>query len=553
MKSIEQKYNEWLQRACDEEVQNGLKKMASDEKTKAYAFFKDLEFGTAGLRGEIGAGTNCLNIYTIRKATQGIADCMKEKGQKTACVSCDSRINSDLFMRTTAEVFASNGIKTYVTKELMPTPFLSYITREMKADVGVMITASHNPAKYNGYKVYGADGCQLTDASALEMTGYIERVDAFDVCSENIDTYIKNGTIEYISDEVISKYLDTVFAHRTDYAEGLKVTYSAFNGTGYKLVPEILKRMKVEKLDLVLEQCYPDGNFTTCPYPNPEKREALALGIEQAKKNGSDILIATDPDADRVGTAVMHEGEMVLLTGNNIGVLLADYLLKRKKEKGELPKNPVIVKTIVTTELVKKVASEYGAEVRDVLTGFKYIGDVIAKLEKAGEKERYILGFEESYGYLTGTYVRDKDAVNASMLIAEMTAHYKKQGKTLVAVLNDIYARFGEYEHKLCSYEFPGVEGNDKMKKILADLRANMPTEIAGKKVTKCVDYLTQTESDLPKANVLSFFMEDGSQLIIRPSGTEPLVKTYLTSALDKERNAVRFEEMKEYLAKIFK
>ena len=553
MKSIEQKYNEWLDRVTDDEVRKGLEKLANDEKAKANAFYKDLEFGTAGLRGEIGAGTNALNVYTIRKVTQGIADCMKDKGWKTACVSCDSRINSDLFMFTTAEVFACNGIKTFITKELMPTPFLSYITREMKADIGVMITASHNPAKYNGYKVYGADGCQLTDASALEMTGYIEKVDGFAVCSEKIDTYLKNGVVEYISDEVINRYLDTVFEHRTAFAEGLKVTYSALNGTGYKLVPAILKRMKVASLDLVSEQCYPDGNFTTCPYPNPEKKDALMLGIEQAKKNGSDILIATDPDADRVGTAVMHNGEMQLLTGNHIGVLLSDYLLARKKEMGVLPEKPIIVKTIVTTELVKKVAGQYGAEVKDVLTGFKYIGDVIAKLEKAGEKDRYVLGFEERYGYLTGTYVRDKDAVNASMLIAEMTAYYKKKGVTLVDKLNEIYDKFGLYEHKLCSYEFPGVEGNDKMKQILASIRANMPSEIAGVKVIKSIDYLTQTEDDLPKANVLSFFMEDGSQMVIRPSGTEPLVKTYLTSALDKERNEVRFSQMLEYLAEIFK
>lgn len=553
MNRIEKKYNEWLERATDEDIRKRLVAMRDDEQAKSNAFFKELEFGTAGLRGELGAGTNCLNVYTIRKVTQGIADCMRIKGWSTACVSCDSRINSELFMKTTAEVFAANGIKTYITRELMPTPFLSYITREKKADIGVMITASHNPARYNGYKVYGSDGCQLTDAAALEMTEYIELVDAFSVKSEKLEACIENGTVEYIEQDVIAQYLDTVFNHRTALAEGLNVTYSALNGTGYRLVPEILRRMKVASLELVPEQCYPDGNFTTCSYPNPEKKEALALGIEAAKRNGSDILIATDPDADRVGTAVMHDGEPVLLTGNNIGVLLTDYLLRRRKENGTLPHAPIIVKTIVTTELVKKVAAEYGAEVVDVLTGFKYIGDVIARLEARGEADRYVLGFEESYGYLTGTYVRDKDAVNASMLIAEMTAYYKKQGKTLVDRLNEIYAKYGLYEHKLCSYAFPGAEGNDKMKQLLAGLRENMPTVLADAKVVKSVDYLTQTEADLPKSNVLSFFMEDGSQVVIRPSGTEPLVKIYMTAARDKEKNAQKFEKLQAELAEIFK
>ncbi len=554
MTEIDKRYNEWVQRVTDAELKAQLAEMATDEARKTNAFYKDLEFGTAGLRGELGAGTNCLNIYTIRKVTQGIAQCMKEKGQSVAAVSCDSRINSDLFARTVAEVFAANGIKTYLTRELMPTPYLSYVTRECKADIGVMITASHNPAKYNGYKVYGSDGCQLADEGALEMIGYINGVDAFEVKSDALDSYLASGLVEYVSDAVTEKYLDTVFALRSGTAEGLKVTFSALNGAGYKLVPEILKRMKVESLSLVAEQCYPDGSFATCAYPNPEKASALELGIKQAEQNDSDILIATDPDCDRVGIAVKTENGYELMTGNEVGVLLSRYLLQKKKESGVLPDRPVIVKTIVTTELLRKVAAEYDAEIYDVLTGFKYIGNVIAKLERAGEKERYVLGFEESYGYLSGTYVRDKDAVNASMLIAEMAAYYKKQGKTLIDCIKEIYSQYGLYTHKLATYDFPGAEGNAKMKSLLFQLRNDLPNEIGGVKVVKTVDYLTQTEADLPKSNVLSFFMEDGSQLIIRPSGTEPLIKMYLTACFKTaEENDAKFAVLRAWLDKTFK
>ncbi|MBQ8882043.1 MAG: phospho-sugar mutase, partial [Clostridia bacterium] len=440
MNDYKAKYNLWLEKVTDSEVKTQLQKMSGDESAIKESFYRYLGFGTAGLRGELGAGTNCLNIYTIRKATQGVAECMKVHGHKTASVSCDSRINSYLFARVTAEVFASNGIKTYLTRELMPTPFLSFITRETGSQIGVMITASHNPARYNGYKVYGSDGCQLTDAYANEMTEYIEKVDEFSVVTKTVEEYEKEGLIEYISDDFIESYLTTVQKQASGTAEGIKVTYTPLNGAGYKLVPEILRRMKVERIDEVKEQAMPDGNFPTCTYPNPEKAEALALGLENVKANGSDILIATDPDCDRVGIAVPVNGGYRLMTGNEVGVLLTDYLLKIKKENGTLPARPVIVKTIVTSELVRKVSEPYGAELFDVLTGFKYIGDVIAKLEAKGEESRYILGFEESYGYLSGTYVRDKDAVNASMLIAEMTAYYKKQGKSLVDRLNEIYA-----------------------------------------------------------------------------------------------------------------
>lgn len=550
--TVQEKYELWVKKATDKAICEQLQQMASDETAKTNAFYKDLEFGTAGLRGEIGAGSNCLNIYTIRKATQGVANYMKNYGMKTAAVSCDSRINSDLFTKTVAEVFSANGISVVLSKELMPTPFLSFMTRYYKADIGVMITASHNPAKYNGYKVYGADGCQLTDSASMEVTDYFSKVDGFDVETEDLQVYLNNGIAKYIDDKVIEDYLAQVQKQSTGDAKGISVTYTALNGTGYKLVPEILKRVGVTDLYFVEEQCYPDGRFLTCSYPNPEKAEALKLGIEKAKQVKSDILIGTDPDADRMGTAVLHNGEYRLISGNEMGVLLSDFLLKKKKEDGTLPKNPVLVKTIVTTNLINKIASEYDAQVENVLTGFKYIGDVIGKLEKKNEDYRYVLGFEESYGYLAGTYVRDKDAVVASMLVAEMTAYYKKQGKTLVDRINEIYAKYGLYSHKTISFEFAGAEGNATMKRLLKKVRENMPTAFAGNKVINPIDYLTQTQFDLPKANVLAFPMEDGSQVIIRPSGTEPLIKMYITACKTKEENEKQIAQIIEELNILF-
>ncbi len=508
------------------------------------AFYKELEFGTGGLRGEIGVGTNCLNVYTIAKVTQGIADRMKACHQKRAALSCDSRINSELFKEKVACVFAANGIHVTVTKTLMPTPFLSFLTRQTHADIGVMITASHNPAKYNGYKVYDKEGCQLTDEPAKEMAEYIARIDPFDVQTEPFETYLKSGLIEYASDGITEAFLNNVFGQSLGTAKGLKVAYTPLNGTGYRLVPEILKRAGVSRIDIVPEQALPDGNFPTCPYPNPEKPEALRLGIALAEKCGSDILIATDPDADRVGTAVRHHGKYRLMSGNEIGVLLTDYILTKRKENGTLPKDPVIATTIVSTSLAEKVAADYGVTFYKVLTGFKYIGGVIGKLEKKGEAERFVLGFEESYGYLTGSYVRDKDAVVASMLVAEMTAYHLSHGKTLVDRIEEIYARFGTYEHILKTYEYPGADGSVKMKGILERLRGNLPETLGGSKVVHTVDYLTQTECDLPKSNVLAFYAENGSSLIVRPSGTEPLIKLYVTAASSAEENKGVFEKI---------
>ena len=547
-----ERYELWCKKVRDGQLKEQLAAMRGDPEAIENAFYKELEFGTGGLRGELGAGTNCLNVLTIAKVTQGIAERMKKCGQKTVAVSCDSRLQSDVFKEKVACVMAANGIKAYVTRELMPTPFLSFLTREVHADIGVMITASHNPAKYNGYKVYGSDGCQLTDEPATEMIGYIKKVDPFTVQTESFDYYVQKGRIEYASDEITEKYLSCVYARSLDSAAGLKVAYSPLNGTGYKLVPEILRRAGVTQIDIVPEQSMPDGHFTTCSYPNPEKPEALRLGLALAREKDSDILIATDPDADRIGTAVKHNGEYRLMTGNEIGVLLTDYILSRRKALGTLPDRPVMVTTIVSTSLAERVASKYGVTFYNVLTGFKYIGGVIGALEKAGEEDRFVLGFEESYGYLSGSYVRDKDAVVASMLVAEMTAYHLRQGKTLVDRIEEIYAEFGTYEHKLKSYEYPGAEGSAKMQRLLSDLRAHLPEKLGDSKIVKTIDYLTQTEYDLPKANVLSFTAQNGSKLIVRPSGTEPLIKLYITAASDPKENEKIFAAVFAQIEKIF-
>lgn len=547
MSEDEDRFNEWLLRADDADVKRELEALKGDPVARRNAFYRDLGFGTAGLRGEMGAGTNCLNVYTIRRTTQGIADCMRVKGMTGAAISYDSRRMSERFAFVAAEVFAANGIRAVVTRELMPTPFLSYLVRATGADVGVMITASHNPAKYNGYKVYGADGCQLTDEAAAEMTDYIERVDPFDVRPASFNRYLEQGMISYAPDEITERYLADVYALGKGDAAGVRVAYTPLNGAGYKLVPAVLTRAGAEVIP-VPEQSKPDGDFPTCPYPNPEKKEALALGIAVAERERADLLIATDPDCDRVATVFRTDEGYVHLSGNELGVLLTDYLLAVGGKK-----RPVIVKTIVTTELIRKIAAPYGAEVRDVLTGFKYIGDVIAKLEAKGEQDRFLIGFEESCGYLTGTHVRDKDGVNASLIVAQMASYYKKQGKTPIDRLNEIYAEFGRYEHVQLSYAFPGAAGSENMKRLLASLREKAPVSIAGAKVVKAVDYLTQTEADLPKSDVMSYSMADGSQLIVRPSGTEPIVKVYFTACGDESSRAAKFASMRAVTDEWFK
>ncbi|MCH5350919.1 MAG: phospho-sugar mutase [Clostridiales bacterium] len=525
---IQKKYTEWLKKATELKAEIA----AMDDDAKVDAFYKDLEFGTAGLRGVIGAGTNRMNNYTVGRATQGLADYLLKKSKTpSVAISYDSRHYSEEFARYAAAVLAQNGIKSYISDKLKPTPYLSFMVRFFGCDAGIMITASHNPAKYNGYKVYGPDGCQVTDAAAAEILGYVNGVDYFDVKAADFDTAVKNKIVRFV--DVTREYLDKVYERSVGSARDVSIVYTPLNGTGCDIVPQMLNERGFKNVTIVPEQARPNGDFTTCPYPNPEKADALKLGIELAKKSGADILIGTDPDADRLGAAVKTADGYRLITGNEMGVLLIDYLFSHKKD---LPKKPVVVKTIVSTDLAKVVAESYGAEVRDVLTGFKYIGEVIKKLEQKGESERFILGFEESYGYLSGSYVRDKDAVLAAMLVAEMTADYKKQGKTLSDVLDGIYSKYGRYYHRTVSFTYEGAEGAQKMKDVLAGIRKNPPATIDGSKVVESIDYLTQDKWDLPKADVLSYKAEDGSKLIIRPSGTEPLIKVYITAAVGGEQ-----------------
>ncbi|MDE5562623.1 MAG: phospho-sugar mutase [Clostridiales bacterium] len=528
MDVIEAKYNEWLKRAVEYRAE--LEAMDADGKKEA--FYKDLEFGTAGLRGILGAGTNRLNIYTIGGATQGLADYLvSQKKDATVAISYDSRNCSEEFARYAAAVLAQNGIKAYITEALQPTPYLSYMVRHYGCDAGIMITASHNPAKFNGYKVYGPDGCQVTDAAAGAIFSYIQKVNIFDVKAANFDAAVNAGKIVFA--DVTREYLDDVYARSVSKNRDVSIVYTPLNGTGAYIVPQMFGERGFKNVQIVGEQAMPDGDFPTTPYPNPEKAEALKLAIELAKKTKADIVIGTDPDADRLGAAVRNgDGEYRLITGNEMGVLLIDYIFSHSKA---LPQHPVVVKTIVTTDLAARVAESYGAEVREVLTGFKYIGEVIKKLEQKGEGDRFVFGYEESCGYLSGTYVRDKDAVLASMLVAEMAAEYKAEGKTLGDVLDGIYAKYGRYYHRTVSFTYEGISGAQKMKEVLAGVRNNPPENIDGSPVVKAIDYMTQTEFDLPKSDVLSFKAEDGSKLIIRPSGTEPLIKVYITAATGGE------------------
>ncbi len=547
-------YNEWLKSATeDADLIAELESIKGNEDEIYDRFYKALTFGTAGLRGVIGAGTNRMNIYVVRQATQGLANYIIQKnGKGSVAISHDSRIKADLFMLEAARVLAGNGIKVYITSELQPTPVLSYLVRYFKCQAGIMVTASHNPAKYNGYKAYGEDGCQMTDVAAGIVYDEICKLDMFkDVKIADLDEAVKSGLIEYVSDDVYDSYLEKVMEQQVNpgvcEGAGLKVVYTPLNGTGNKLVRKVLKKIGVEEITVVPEQELPDGNFTTCPYPNPEIKEALQKGIELCEKVQPDLLLATDPDADRVGIAVKdYDGSYRLISGNEDGIMLTDYILSSRKANGTLPEKPVLVKTIVTTKLINKLCEKYGCELKNVLTGFKYIGEVILNLEKKGEEDRYVFGFEESYGYLAGTYVRDKDAVVASMLVCEMAAFYKKHGKSLAQVIDSLYEEYGYYLNHTSAFEFDGAAGMEKMNNIMAEIRENIPTEIDGKKVVKVSDYLLKyeldtvtgekTAIDLPTSNVISFGLEGDNGVIIRPSGTEPKIKAYIT-AVGKDFN----------------
>ena len=496
-----------------------------------------LKFGTAGLRGVLGAGTNRMNIYVVRQATQGLANWVKTQGgSQTVAISYDSRLKSDVFAKTAAGVLAANDIQVRIYDALMPVPALSFATRYYKCNAGVMVTASHNPAKYNGYKAYGPDGCQLTDDAAAVVYEEIQKTDVLTGAKYmSFAEGVEKGLIHFVGDDCKKALYDAIESRQVRpglcKTAGLKLVYSPLNGSGLVPVTQVLKDIGVTDITIVPEQEYPNGYFTTCSYPNPEIFEALELGLNLAKEKGADLMLATDPDADRVGIAMKcPDGSYELVSGNEVGVLLLDYICAGRIEKGTMPENPVAVKSIVSTPLADAVAKHYDVELRNVLTGFKWIGDQIAKLEADGEVDRFIFGFEESYGYLAGPYVRDKDAVIGSMLICEMAAYYRSIGSSLKQRMEEIYSEYGRYLNKVDSFEFPGLTGMDKMASIMQGLRDNPPTEIGGVKVVKATDYKKTEETGLPAANVLIYSMEDGATVIVRPSGTEPKIKTYFTT-----------------------
>ena len=554
-------YKLWCEKAVDDpDLQTELKAVEGDADAIQDRFYRDLEFGTGGLRGVIGAGTYRLNVYTIRRATQGLADYVNEAFKDAAvAISYDSRIKSDVFAKEAAAVLAANGIKAYIYTELMPTPCLSWAVRELGCKAGIMVTASHNPAKYNGYKVYGEDGCQITLDAANAVIGKINSVEMFGgPKTMSFDEALAQGKVEYIKQEVIDKYLDKVAEQgvHTDLVadSGLKVVYTPLNGTGNKPVRAILKKIGISEVTVVPEQELPDGNFPTCPFPNPEIKEALAKGLELCETVKPDLLLATDPDCDRVGIAVPDpEGNYVLFSGNEVGAMLLKYICQERTALGTMPERPVAVKTIVTTDICKKIAAEYGVELREVLTGFKFIGEQIGFLEADNEADRYIFGFEESYGYLAGSYVRDKDAVVGSMLICEMAAFYRTKGISLLQAREAMYKEYGNYVHTQASFQCEGASGMERMKEIMAGLRAEPPKAIGGLKVETVADYVASEETDmttgaktaltLPKSDVLAFKLEQGASVIIRPSGTEPKIKAYYTTIGESREAAAALEQ----------
>ena len=534
----QEEYARWCAANLDDpDLAPELASIAGDEEAIKERFAVALKFGTAGLRGVIGAGTNRMNVYVVRQATQGLANWVKTQGgSQTVAIRYDSRIKSDVFAKAAAEVLAANGVKVRIYKALMPVPALSFATRYYKCNAGIMVTASHNPAKYNGYKAYGPDGCQMTDEAADVVYAEIQKTDVLTGAKTmTFEEGMAAGLIQYVEDDCCEALYQAIESRSVRpglcATAGLKLVYSPLNGSGLVPVTRILKDLGITDVTIVPEQKDPDGNFPTCPYPNPEIFEALRLGLELAEKIGADLMLATDPDADRVGIAVRcKDGSYELLSGNEVGVLLLDYICAGRIEKGTMPANPVMVKSIVSTPLADKVAAHYGVECRNVLTGFKWIGDQIAKLEAAGEVERFIFGFEESYGYLAGSYVRDKDAIIGSMLICEMAAYYRSIGSSIKEELERIYREYGRYLNKVDSFEFEGLSGMDKMAKIMADLRADHLTEIAGYKVEKVTDYKKPEETGLPAANGLIYSLEGGASVIVRPSGTEPKIKAYYTT-----------------------
>ncbi len=534
----QKEYRRWLSADLeDADLKPELARIEGNDSEIRERFAVSLKFGTAGLRGVLGAGTNRMNIYVVRQATQGLANWVKAQGgSQTVAISYDSRIKSDVFAKTAAGVLAANGIQVRIYDALMPVPALSFATRYYKCNAGIMVTASHNPAQYNGYKAYGPDGCQMTDDAAAVVYDEIQKIDVLNGAKFiSFAEGVENGRIRFVGNDCKDAFYAAIEARQVRpglcRTAGLKLVYSPLNGSGLVPVTRVLNDIGITDITIVPEQEYPNGYFTTCSYPNPEIYAALELGLKLAEESGADLMLATDPDADRVGIAMKcPDGSYELVSGNEMGVLLLDYICAGRIEKGTMPAAPVAVKSIVSTPLADAVAAHYGVELRSVLTGFKWIGDQIAGLEAAGEEDRFIFGFEESYGYLAGPYVRDKDAVIASMLICEMAAYYRSTGSSIKQRLEEIYAQYGRYLNKVDSYEFPGLTGMDKMSGIMQSLRDHAPTEFAGQKIVSVTDYKDTESTGLPSANVLIYALESGASVVIRPSGTEPKIKTYFTT-----------------------
>ena len=544
----QEEYKRWLNADLeDADLNPELSRIEGNDDEIKERFAVALKFGTAGLRGVLGAGTNRMNIYVVRQATQGLANWVKTQGgTQTVAISYDSRLKSDVFAKTAAGVLAANGIKVRIYDALMPVPALSFATRYYNCNAGIMVTASHNPSKYNGYKVYGADGCQITTEAAAEILAEIEKLDIFaDIKTSDFEAGMANGSIQYIPDEVYTAFVEQVKSQSVLFGEevnkNVAIVYSPLNGTGLKPVTRTLKEMGYTNITVVKEQEQPDGNFPTCPYPNPEIKEAMALGMEYAKKCNADLLLATDPDCDRVGIAVKNKaGEYELLTGNQTGMLLLDYICSQRVKHGKMPTDPVMIKTIVTMDMGEQIATHYGLRTINVLTGFKFIGEQIGKLEKQGKADSYVFGFEESYGYLTGSYVRDKDGVDGAYMICEMFSYYATRGISLLDKLDELYKTYGYCLNTLHSYEFDGSAGFAKMQSIMQVFRGDIK-EFGGKKVVKLLDYAPGLDG-LPKSDVLKFLLEDNCSIVVRPSGTEPKLKTYISVSAENKEAAEKVE-----------
>ena len=544
-------YQCWLENAVEDDLHSLLRKMSQEEIEDA--FYKNLAFGTGGLRGTIGAGTNRMNVYTVAKASQGLADYLVKKfSRPSVVIGFDSRIKSDVFARTAASVFAANGVLTHLWPHLNPVPTVSFAVRYLSASAGIMITASHNPSKYNGYKVYGEDGCQITTKAAAEILGEIEKLDIFiDVKRLDFDAAVSEGKITYISEDVLTAFVENVKNQSVLFGEKVNrdaaIVYSPLNGTGLIPVTRTLKEMGYTNITLVEEQRLPDGAFPTCPYPNPEIREAMALGLEYARRCNADLLLATDPDCDRVGIAVKDDrGEYVLLSGNETGLLLLDYICSQRAKHHKMPDNPVMVKTIVTMDLAERIAADYGVRAVNVLTRFKYIGEQIGFLEQAKKTDSFVFGFEESYGYLSGSYVRDKDAVAGAFLICEMFSYYAAHGSSIWEKLQELFSRYGYCLNTLHSYEFDGPAGFEKMKNIMRRFHEEAGpgktlASLGGKKILKVLDY-SQGLSGLPKSDVLKYLLEGNCAAVIRPSGTEPKLKVYISVSAKTKAEAQEVE-----------